>query len=289
MNKKVMQGTLTGKQGEGFLLGQKGEQFLSSEFIWDGYFRHWTGKNLNARYLPQRDYQRGKPIILLWPLDGESTLPYIELYYNERLVKYRGSTFGHMAINVRGEVYNFARRLTENEVMTKEEYFYRPSLGQFAPHPELECMHISVDEKPYYDHFGVVFMRTTHVLRIEGPDLDTDCLSGIFRKELETIRGTAADPKKPHFYRDFNIFTRSCTTIVRDGLRRIGFQKLKGISPIDLFVNTAYFFSHAKRKAAFNVKLSKMEQLKVPEAPSSAPTPILDPLNIIKQRLLPRY
>ena len=289
MNENLIQGILTQEKGKAFLLGPNGEHYLETELIWDGYIRHWLGKPLYARYLAQRDYERGKPIVIMWPDDQVLNLPYIELYYNERLVKYLGSILGHIAINLKGEVFNFAFRVNENEVVKREEYLYRPALGEFAPHPVLGCFHVGDREKAYYNNFGRLFMRTIHVLRIEGPDLDTVCLSKIFHTELQRIHNTPVDPKKPGMYRDFDIFTQSCTTIIRDGLRRLGFQKLSGISPKDFFVNASHFFYHMKKEAAFKVRLYRMKQLKVPEAPYSAETPILNPINRIKQWRLPRY
>ena len=40
-----------------------------------------------------------------------------------------------MAVNVNGAIFNFSHKINENEVMRNEEYFFRPALGEFAPHP----------------------------------------------------------------------------------------------------------------------------------------------------------
>ena len=54
---------------------------------------------------------------------------------NERLTKYFVSYLGHTAVNVNGSIFNFSHLMNENEIMGKEEYFYRPALSEFAPSP----------------------------------------------------------------------------------------------------------------------------------------------------------
>ena len=51
------------------------------------------------------------------------------------MIKYPASTFGHNAINVNGEFFNFSHLINENESMDEAEYMYRPALGEFAPSP----------------------------------------------------------------------------------------------------------------------------------------------------------
>ena len=283
---KEINGVLTQENGRSYLLGENGERQLENELIWDGYVRHWLGKRVSARHLSQRDYKGGNPIIIMWPYEEPSGIPFVELYYNERLVKYPASTLGHFAINVNGEIFNFSHLLNENEVIKKEEYFYRPALGEFAPHPELGVFNVDDPERPYYDKFGRLFMRTIHVLRIEG--IDTERLLRIYHDVLEMIHSTPVNPKRPEKYPGFNIFTKSCTTIIRDGLREYGFGGIGGIFPRDLFVNIAFRLLGEKRKD-IEVKLFRMKQLKVPEAPYSALTPFLNPVNRIRAKRLPEY
>ncbi len=283
---KEINGVLRQENGKTYLLGENGDKQLDTELIWDGYIHHWLGKRVAARPLPQRDYKQGNPIIIMWPYEEPSGAPFVELYYNERLVKYPASTLGHFAINVDGEIFNFSHLLNENEVIKREEYFYRPALGEFAPHPELGVFNVDDPERPYYDKFGRLFMRTIHVLHIEG--LDTERLSGIYHRALERIHSTPVNPKRPEKYPDFNIFTQSCTTIIRDGLIEYGFRRIGGIFPRDLFVNIAFHLLKEERED-MEVELFRMRQLKVPEAPYSALTPFLNPLNRIRARRLPEY
>jgi hypothetical protein len=279
---ELIKGVLTQEKGDIFLMGTGGSRCLASELIWHGYVRHWMGRVVFARHLPQKDYERGDPIVIMWPHRRETEAPFLDLYFNERLPKYKASFFGHIAVNVDGEVFNFSHLLNENEVMTLEEYFYRPALGEFAPHPETGRFDAGNRDRPYYDKFGRIFMRTVHVLRIEG--LKTRRLSTIYHNMLKKIHATPPDPRRPGKYRDFRLLTRNCTTMIRDGLRRYGFSQIRGILPRELFACAAYHFRKLEEEGDLKTYSIKMKQLKVPEAPYSAAVPILNPINRLQQR-----
>ncbi len=279
MINKTVKGVLTQSNSSTFLLDESGTRHFEGENIWDGYCVHWLNKKVCARHLPQKDYETGAPIIIVWPDDPPVSTPFVEFYYNESLVKYIASTFGHNAINVNGEIFNFSHLINENEVMVKEEYFYRPALGEFAPSPNNDMFEILDDGRAFFDKFGRNFMRTIHVIRIEG--VDTKKLSDIYHEELKTIHACVPSKKAPEKYRDFNFLTRSCSTIIRDGLNRYGFTKIKGVFPFDLFVNIAYNLQHAPD---LKVRIFKMPQLTVPEAPPSRMTPLLNPKNRLRVR-----
>lgn len=288
MNNTIYRGILTDKGDHPFLLGEDGSRIFEDETIWSGYVRHWNGKKVCARRLPQKDYETGRPMVILWPDEPAPAKPFTEIYFNERLVKYPASFLGHMAANVNGEIFNFSHKINENEAMRHEEYFYRPALGQFAPHPITGRDNDDDPQKPYYDKFGRLFMRTIHVLGITG--LDTQKLSDILQSELDAIHNAPPDPQRPGYYRDFNFFTRSCSTIVRDGLRKLGFKKIAGIFPRDLFINAAYYFSRRIEAPEIRISLRTLPQLSVPEAAPSALPPLLNPVNLyrygqLKQRL----
>ena len=282
--KKIFKGVLTQEKGNTFLVGTGGRRLLATELIWSGYLTHWIGKVVFARYLPQRDYEREEPIVIMRPHRREAEVPSVGLYFNERLPKYRASFFGHIAVDVDGEVFNFSHLLNENEVMTREEYFYRPALGEFAPHPETGRFDTGNANRPYYDKFGRLFMRSVHVLRIEG--LKTGRLSEIYHNMLRRIHSAPPDPRRPEKYKGFNVLTRNCATLIRDGLRRYGFPQIRGILPRELFLCTVYHFRKLEKKGALKTALIKMKQLKVPEAPYSAGVPILNPINRVRQRKL---
>ena len=78
-----------------------------------------------ARELPQLDYKTDQPIIIMWPDESPPSEPVVDFYYNERLVKYPASLFGHNAININGNIYNFSHLMNENEIITPEEFIYR--------------------------------------------------------------------------------------------------------------------------------------------------------------------
>jgi hypothetical protein len=277
----TVKGVLTQERGKTFLLKGDENPLLENELIWSGYVRHWLGKMVCARYLPQRDYEKGKPIIIMWPDDWETETPYMDLYFNERLPKYRASFFGHIAVNVNGKVFNFSHHMNENEVMTPEEYFYRPPLGEFAPHPKTGLYADGSGGRPYYDKFGRLFMRTVHVLRIE--DLETERLLRFYYRELKKTKNGPIDPNRPDIYTGFNVLTRNCTTIIRDGLRKCGFRKVKGIVPKDFFVCATHCFRRLEEMGAVRTKTFKLGQLKVPEATYSVGVPLVNPINWIRE------
>lgn len=285
MDDKVKKGILKQENGKPFLLGPDGQRHFEGERLWEGYVRHWIDRQLCARRLPQVDYDTGRPIVMLWPDLRPPTNPYFELYFNERLVRYPASIFGHIAINVDGKVFNFSHLLNENEVIGVEEYFYRPALGEFAPHPQQGGFSDREKGKPYYDKFGRSFMRTVHVLQVQG--LEAESLSSIYHRELKTIHNAPVHPGRPSKYRDFNFLTRSCTTIIRDGLREWGFPKIRGLLPRELFMSAAYHFFKASKSTHGKIALFKKRQLKVPEAPYSVMTPLFNPLNRVRFRGLP--
>ncbi|MHB8136755.1 MAG: hypothetical protein ACYDGO_00030 [Smithellaceae bacterium] len=284
MEGTIYRGVLTNTGGQTFLRGQDGVKHLKDEIIWSGYLAHFSGIKVCARRILQRDYETGKPIIIMWPDVPAPDEPLVDLYFNERLVKYPTSFLGHMAVNVSGEIFNFSHLINENEVMKPEEYFFRPAIGEFAPHPVSGRDNTDDPQKPYYDKFGRLFMRTIHVLRITG--LDTQKLSQIFHGQLDVIKSTPLDPKKPGKYRDFNILTNNCSTIIRDGFKKYGFKNIRGIFPRDLFVNISYFFLKQLEHPQINASCYTLQQLKVPEAAESALPPLINPVNRWKNNIL---
>ena len=282
----IYRGVLTVSGQIAFLLGDNGVGYLKDEKIWDGYLLHWSGQKVCARRLPQKDYETGREIIILWPDEPLPEEPFVDLYFNERLVKYPVSFLGHLAVNVHGEIFNFSHLINENEVMRPEEYFYRPALGEFAPHPKTCRDNTDDPAKPYYDKFGRLFMRTIHVLRIIG--LDTKKFSQIFHNELDIIHNAPPDPEKPGHYIDFNIFTNSCSTIIGGGFKKMGFKNIRGIFPRELFVNVSSYFLKQSDHPMIKASCHTLHQLHVPEAAPSAMPPLLNPLNRMKyHRLIP--
>ena len=87
------------------------KKIFENEKIWDGYVKHWENTAVIARRLTQLDYEDGSPIIIMWPDEPIPDKPFVQIYYNERLVKYFDSTLGHLAINVNGKIFNFAKKI----------------------------------------------------------------------------------------------------------------------------------------------------------------------------------
>lgn len=123
-------------------------------------------------------------------------------------------------------------------------------------------------------------MRSIDVIHIEG--LDTKKLSKIYHDTLNRIHGTPTNPDAPEKYRDFNFIRNSCTTMIRDGLHRYGFNALNGFFPRDFFVAAAWAMIQAKEKMNLKVRLYTRPQLKVDEAEFSKQTPLVNPKNRVK-------
>jgi len=283
----IFSGLLQEEGGVVFLAGEGGARHLEGRRFWQGYLTHWKGMRVNARVLTQRDYETGEPIIIVWPREDTSREPFFELYYNERLVKYPASTFGHIAINIDGAIFNYSHLINENEIITPEEYLYRPALGEFAPHPVTGRFDLSDPARPCYDKFGRNFMRTIHVARVEGADVAA--LDAFNRNMMRHIHEAPIDPKRPHKYSEFRFFTRNCSSIIRDGLRSIGFADIRGVMPRDMFICAAASFLRARDEGRIRLTLYRMPQLMVPEAPRSRLSPVFNPLNRVRYLRLRRF
>ena len=277
----MVTGILTQDNIASFILDESGDRHFEDRIIWNGYLAHWSGEKVHARELKQHDYENNEPIIIIWPVESSSTEPFVDLYYNERLTKYFVSYLGHTAVNVNGSIFNFSHLMNENEIMEKEEYFYRPALGEFAPSPNNGLFEILEDGRVFYDKFGRNFMRTIHRIRIFG--LDTEKMMVALNQSLDVILNTPQNPKEPEKYKDFSIVSNNCATIIRDVFNQCGFPQIKGRFPRDLFVNTTYhLFCHPE----LDVQYAKLPQLFVPEAPMSMVSPLLNFWNYFRKNEL---
>jgi len=273
-------GVLESVEGKTFITGSGGECFLEDDFIWPGYIKHWQGKKVVARYIPQRDYRSGAPIVLIRPDIPAPAQPFFELYFNERLVMYPASFFGHIAINVNNRVFNFSHMLNENEIITPGEYFYRPPLGEFSPAGGKQRVDFSDPDKPRFDKFGRRFMRSIYVFRVQG--MQTHKLEEFLVSEMERIHRAPLNTKDPAKYNGFTLFTENCTTIIRSGLRSLGFPGITGFLPGDMFFSAVRHINKNNRQETGSVELFQMPQLKVEESPYSAIPLMFYPPNWIK-------
>ena len=277
----MIHGTISQENNTSFILDEVGVRHFEERTIWDGYLSHWTGKKVFARELGQLDYNKKEPIIILWPDEKEPKEPFIDLYYNERLVKYFTSLLGHTAINVNGSIFNFSHLMNENEIMAKEVYFYRPALGEFAPSPINGKFEILEDGRAFYDKFGRNFMRTIHRIRIFG--LDTENFMSELTQSLERILNTPPNPAEPEKYRDFSMVSNNCATVIRDAFNVCGFPEITGRFPRDLFVNATY---HLVNYSDLDIQYTKLPQLTVMEAPMSRVSPLLNFRNYFRKNEL---
>jgi len=277
----MIRGTLRREGDAWFVETGDGVRHLADELIWHGYQEHFEDQPVLARRLPQVDYERGRPIWILWPDEPPLAEDFVELYYNERLVKYPASLLGHNAINVNGRIFNFSHLLNENEVLTHEEYFYRPALGEFAPSPGNGRNEV-LDGRRYLDKFGRRFMRTIHAVRVYG--IDTQRMEEVFEGTMRRIHDTPGRHDRQDKWRDFHPLTNNCTTLIRDGLNACGLDDIKGRFPRDLFVSAAY---HLPRRPDLRVEVLALDQFKVAEAPYSAHAHIINPANYWRRGRLP--
>lgn len=280
----VVCGVLSVSDGDAVLADGSPGVNLSEYAVWSGYLRHWSGGRVCAQRMEERDYRTGKKLLHVWPETKASRAPFMELYYNERLVKYIASTFGHLAVNVDGAVFNFSHLMNECEMLSCQDYFYRPALGRFAPDPGTGRFNVEDPERPYLDKFGRLFMRTVHAARLEG--IDTSKFHEYYANELSRIHSTPCHPDRPEKYRDFSFFSRSCATIIRDGLRENGFRNVRGLLPREVFISAMWEFRKSAGKQGARFSYRRMPQLKVDEAPYSSLSPILNPVNAVKQIIL---
>ncbi|HQO38973.1 MAG TPA: hypothetical protein PK986_00745 [Spirochaetota bacterium] len=283
--KKIYRGILTDHKGMVFLQEKSGRKIFSDTAVWSGYLKHWKSMELFGELLPEHDYLTGKRIALLWPVTPPVTEPFFELYFNERLPGYFYSYMGHTAINVNGETFNFSHLLNECEVMNEAEYFYRPALGKFSPAPG-GGYSIENPDQPHLDKFGRQFMRSIHAVRITG--CNTVNLAAALHSALEKIHRTPENPRKPGVYSDFRIFTNSCTTVLRDTLRSSGFPGISGVFPREMFTSAVWNFIKLHEKGMLQLSVYTRPQLLVDEAPASAMTPVVNPLNLIRTLMLRR-
>tara|TARA_B100000003_G_C10927112_1_gene369630 strand:- start:1723 stop:2574 length:852 start_codon:yes stop_codon:yes gene_type:complete len=273
----MIKGILKNFNDETYILDDDGKEYYKDRIIWDGYIRHWAGQKICCRELKQKDYDQELPIIICWPDTEDPKTTFVDLYYNERLVKYFASMLGHTAINVNGKIFNFSHLINENEIMSKEEYFYRPAIGEFAPSPNNKNFEILDNGQVFYDKFGRNFMRSIHRIRVIG--IDTDWMMSELKQKLHLIINTSPHSSNLEKYRDFNFFSNNCATIIRDVFNNIGYKKIKGNFPRELFISAAY---HLSRANGLKLQYSILPQLKVPEAPFSIVSPILNPFNYFR-------
>jgi hypothetical protein len=268
-NNETIAGRLISKAGETYILTQNGEKKFTQAAIWHGYLQHFQNQRVLGRLLPQTDYETGRPIALLWPETKKESELFLEIYFNERLPNYLGSIFGHSAININGQIFNFAHKLNENEVLTWEEYFFRPAMGEFAPGPNGKY-DISNPHRPYYDKFGRRFMRTVVSLRVTGIK-NTSFLLKYFHASMKKIKTQTVKAHAPDINHYFNLAFYNCVTELHAGLTAWGLKNLHNRFPLDFFLSCKQELTKLAAKQRWRISVAKLPQFKVPEAPWSKP------------------
>ena len=231
--------------------------------LWPGY-RVLSGSDVRLRWL--REDRAGARIALLAPAaDCPPGPDRVEVYFLHRLREQLVSLFGHLAIAVRGRVWNFSAVLEENEAVSWDEYFYRPQTGPFVRHADGHGL-------ARVDRYGRRFMRAADVLSLEG--LPAERLADVLDGLLDEVRA-AAEKAQDGSSPAFSSWSRNCAGFIREALNESGVGSFSSHAPRDLFVELAWHFR--KRGGA---TFRRVPQLIVPGIlPSSSAVPLLRPAN----------
>ena len=165
----------------------------------------------------------------------------------------------------------YAQFLGNDNESLKEDLEQKPDKNLTIPEPS------QVPEELVWKTEGEIKMRSIHRIRITG--IDTDWIMSELKERLNLIINTPSDPSNIEKYKDFSFFSNNCATIIRDVFHIIGYRKIKGRFPRELFISAAYHLSNIN---GLNIEYSFLPQLKVPEAPLSMVSPILNPLNYFR-------
>ena len=78
MDNKTYTGILKKENSSSYLELADGKRIFEDEPIWSGYLKHWNNQHINARRLDQLDYEFGKPIIIMWPVEPKPKAPFVQ-------------------------------------------------------------------------------------------------------------------------------------------------------------------------------------------------------------------
>lgn len=237
--------------------------------LWPGYAR-FAGTRVLVRPLPVHD--AGKPVLLVAPLGDAPPARSVELYLAERLPRHAMSRFGHVAAWAGGHVFNYSRTWRENEALDWAEFAWRPPLGDYGPER--------------HDYFGRRFMRTLHVLRIDG--LDTVRVRASLQAVRERILARPPDPRDPEYAPWVNLAGRNCVALLRLALVEAGLPVFHGLTPRAFFVDAAWRLRRLAGRGVLRLSYRRLPQVVVPECAPSLPASSWSPRTAQRERRLAR-
>ena len=236
----------------------------------------------------------------------------LQILFMHRLRGQVVSLFGHIAIIVRGRVWNFSAVLAENEMLEADEFYWRPCLPPFVPRggtdlpASLHRVHPAgsswgtasgredapdpvqglVDDRPAQkvgpraDRYGRRFMRSMDVLDISGLEpASIAALEEALAELMGRVREGAPRSRRgesPYF----SPWKMNCAGFVREAFALAGLAHFHSHLPRDLFVETGWHFTRQARQpgSAVRVERRRLPQVPVPGIrPSSSAVPLLNP------------
>lgn len=299
----IRQGVLTCEGGRPVLVSGRERMILPGPF-WEG----WTA--MLARevvYFPAADLQPPCPVILPAEEQADSD-DEVEILFLHRLRGQLASLFGHIAIVVRGRVWNFSAVLAENEVLTVDEFYWRPCLPPFLPEEE-GCLTVLEGVDPdsvsvrteggqqeettcpdnrsakkgglRVDRYGRRFMRSLDRIKISGlspaqlSNLEkslTELMERVYKAAPSSCRG-----ESPYF----SAWKMNCAGFVREAFALAGLANFQSHFPRDLFIEIGWHFIRQARQAGSSLRVKygqRIPQFPVPGIrASSSAVPLLNP------------
>ncbi|HPH02455.1 MAG TPA: hypothetical protein PK297_05830 [Spirochaetota bacterium] len=278
--------------------------------IWVGWLG-WKGREVC--WLPAEKVFPPCPVILPRDQAGFSASDErVSILFMHRLRGQIVSLFGHIAIIVRGRVWNFSAILEENECPRADEFFWRPCLSPFVPEggtdlpvslhrahpigslwgirggqreaagsPERFANDTSANKSgPRADRYGRRFMRSMDVLEIAG--LGSEAIAALEDALTQLLgRVNEAAPRSrrgesPYF----SPWKMNCAGFVREAFRLAGLAHFHSHLPRDLFVEIGWHFTRQARQPDSPIRVERRRLLQVAAPgirPSSSAVPLMNP------------
>ncbi len=289
------------------LVSDAGRTVLPGPF-WDGWTRMLARQ---VAWFPAAGVFPPCPVIV--PLEEMAGAKGgVQILFMHRLRGQVVSLFGHIAIIVRGRVWNFSAVLAENEVLAADEFYWRPCLPPFVPqggtdlpaslhrvHPagsswgtvrdredapdpaqRLDDERSAQTSGPRADRYGRRFMRSMDVIDISGLEpASIAALEKALTQLMDRVREAAPRSRRgesPYF----SPWKMNCAGFVREAFALAGLAHFHSHLPRDLFVEIGWHFTRQARLPESSVRIERRRMAQVAVSgirPSSSAVPLLNP------------